>query len=332
MNLTKQEVLDLLKAENEELNALYKQADLIRQINMGDEVFLRGILEISNHCKKSCNYCGIRSKSKDITRYRIPKDEILKSCKDLKKTSMTTIVIQAGEDPALSKEYIGDLIQNIKAETNLAITLSLGEQNEETIQHWKKCGMDRYLIRYESSNPLLFKEAHPDDDLTTKLKFIETLQNNNVQTGSGFLIGIPGQTLEDLAKEIIFCTKLNLDMIGIGPFIPHPNTPFANKQNSFEKEIFFKVISIIRILNPNAHIPSTTAFDAIQSNGRMLLLQRGANVFMPNITPQKFKKMYQLYPNKSCVDECEDDCDKHIKRRILSIGRQIGKGPGHSIK
>jgi len=330
--LTEIEVLTLLEAETEDLSALYKKADMVRKENMGDNVYLRGIIEISNYCKKSCNYCGIRSKIKDINRYRMPTAEILQACKDLEKNGMTTVVIQAGEDDKLSKEYIGGLLQQIKKETKLAITLSLGEQNEETLLHWKKLGMDRYLIRYESSDPLLFKKAHPDDDLTIRLECIKTMQKLGIQTGSGFLIGIPGQTLEGLAKEIIFCTKLDLDMIGIGPFIPHPDTPFGNIANPFEKEIFFKVIAILRLLNPKAHIPSTTAFDAIQPNGRNLLLQRGANVFMPNATPQKYRKMYQLYPNKPCVDESGDDCAKCVQGRIISIGRKIGTDQGHSIK
>ncbi len=332
VKLTASEVLYLLQLEKNELEKLYKQADQVRKENMGDEVFLRGILEVSNYCKKSCNYCGIRSKTKNITRYRMPKEEIIQSCKDLEKNGMTTVVIQAGEDAKLSKEYIGELLQEIKKETKLAITLSLGEQNKDTLIHWKKSGMDRYLIRYESSDADLFKKAHPDDDLATRLQCIETLQEIGIQTGSGFLIGIPGQTLEGLAKEIKFCSSLQLEMIGIGPFIPHPDTPFGASENPFDKEIFFKVISIMRLLNPKAHIPSTTAFDAIQPNGRNLLLQRGANVFMPNATPQKYRKFYQLYPNKPCVDESGEDCANCVKGRIISIGRKIGIGPGHSIK
>lgn len=331
VKLTTAEVVYLLNLEKDELSDLYKKADQIRKDNMGDEVFLRGILEVSNYCKKSCNYCGIRSKTKDITRYRMPKEEILQACKDMEKNGMTTVVIQAGEDSFLSKDYIGEILKEIKKDTHLAITLSLGDQTKETLIHWKDCGMDRYLIRYESSDPTLFEKAHPDDDLTTRLAFIKTLQELGIQAGSGFLIGIPGQTLEGLAKEILFCTSLKLDMIGIGPFIPHPDTPFGETTNPFEKEVFFKVISIIRILNPKAHIPSTTAFDAIQPNGRNLLLQRGANVFMPNATPQKYRKFYQLYPNKPCVDESGEDCAKCVKGRIISIGRKIGTGKGHSI-
>ncbi len=331
MNLTEKEVLSLLKAEGKELAALYKQADQVRQENVGDEVYLRGILEVSNYCKKSCNYCGIRSKIKNITRYRMDTTEIIQACKDMERNKMTTVVIQGGEDAKLSKEYIGELIRKIKKETKLAITLSLGDQPKDTLIHWKNCGADRYLIRYESSDPDLFAKAHPDDDLTTRLTFIKTLQEIGIQAGSGFLIGIPGQTIEGLAKEILFCSSLNLDMIGIGPFIPHPDTPFGIESNPFDKEVFFKVISIMRLLNPKAHIPSTTAFDAIQPNGRNLLLQRGANVFMPNATPQKYRKFYQLYPNKPCIDESGDDCAKCVQGRIVSIGRKIGTDQGHSL-
>jgi len=330
--LATEEIVYLLNLEGEELQELYIKADKVRDQYMGNKIFLRGILEISNYCKKNCNYCGIRGKASNVTRYRIPTDEIMEACHQLIENGMTTVVLQAGEDPKLTKEYIGELVSKIKRETDLAVTLSLGEFSKETYAYWKDTGMDRYLLRYETSDPILFKNCHPDDDFDTRIQCLKDLRDNGTQVGSGMLIGIPNQTIEGLANELLFCTNLDLDMIGIGPFIPSPNTPFQNECNPFDKEVFFKVISIMRLLNHKAHIPSTTAFDAIQPNGRNLLLKRGANVFMPNATPQKYRKDYQLYPNKPCVDEGANDCANCVKNRILAIGREIGTGPGHSIK
>lgn len=310
---------------------LYKKADQIRKKFVGDEIYLRGILEISNICRKNCNYCGIRGHNTQLQRYRMPEAEILQSCQQMEKQGITTVVLQAGEDPFLSKEKVGKLINKIRSNTNLAITLSFGEADSATYKFWRDCGMDRYLLRFETSDQELFKFCHPDDNFDERLDCIKNLQKLGIQTGSGFLIGIPQQTQEQLAQDIIFCSNLKLDMIGVGPFIPNQNTPFSNTKNPFTPQIFYKVVSLLRLLNKHAHLPSTTAFDAIEKNGRQLLLQRGANVFMPNITPQKYRKFYQLYPGKPCVDENNEQCVDCSRKRITSLGRIIGTGPGHSL-
>jgi len=178
----------------------------------------------------------------------------------------------------------------------------------------------------------LFSECHPDDDFDTRIACLKNLKDIGVQVGSGLLIGVPKETYEQLAQDLLFCTQLELDMIGVGPFIPHGSTPFSDASNPFDAEVYFKVIAILRLLNPCAHIPSTTAFDAIDPNGRNLLLQRGANVFMPNATPKKYRSEYLLYPGKPCVDESADDCASCVRLRIKSVGRTIGVGPGHSIR
>lgn len=328
--LVLQDVIHLLKTSD--TTTLYAAADKIRKRYMGDAIYLRGIIEFSNHCKKNCYYCGIQRTNTDVTRYRIPDEEIIETCKHIEKRGQTTVVLQSGEDAFYTKEKLGTLIAAIRKETNLAITISVGERDEETYRYWKEMGMDRYLLRFETSDKELFAQCHPDDNLKIRLACLTTLQRIGVQTGSGILIGLPNETYEQLANDILFCTNLTLDMIGVGPFIPHERTPFANTHNPFDKEVYFKVIAILRLLNPDAHIPSTTAFDAIDPNGRNLLLQRGANVFMPNATPKKYRKDYLLYPGKPCVDESADDCSQCVAARILSIGRKIGEGPGHSIK
>jgi biotin synthase len=335
--LSEAEVVRLLNTQDIEIKELYEKADEVRAQYMGNDIFLRGIIEFSNYCKKDCNYCGIRRGvaqhvPTSLHRYRMNDNEIIATCKNMMTTGQTTVVLQSGEDPYYTKERFGALLRKIKTETKLAITVSVGERDRETYAYWKKMGMDRYLLRFETSDVALFKTCHPDDDLAPRLECLRTLQHLGVQTGSGFLIGLPNETIDQLARDILFCTELQLDMIGVGPFIPHPDTPFGKTQNSFDKEVYFKVVAILRLLNKDAHIPSTTAFDAIDPDGRNLLLQRGANVFMPNATPKQYRKDYQLYPGKPCVDESADDCSACVKMRVFNIGRTIGKGPGHSIR
>jgi len=330
--LTPQEIVALLKSEGEDLKALYTTADELRAHYMGNDIFLRGIIEFSNYCAKDCNYCGIQRSNSAAHRYRIEDDEILETCHKMKTSGQTTVVLQSGEDFQYTKERIGALLERIKSETDLAITLSVGERDEETYQYWKDKGMDRFLLRFETSNRELFALCHPDDDFDTRIGCLMTLKKIGVQTGSGLLIGIPNETYDDLARDLLYCTGLNLDMIGVGPFIPHEATPFGKDVNPFPSEVYFKAIAILRLLNKDAHIPSTTAFDAIDQNGRNLLLQRGANVFMPNATPQKYRKDYQLYPGKPCVDESGEECAECVVLRVTALGRSIGKGPGHSIR
>ena len=289
-------------------------------------------MEFSNFCVKNCYYCGIYSSNKKVKRYRIPDEEILDVCRDMEKSGQTTVVLQSGEDPFYTKERMGELIEAIKSETSLAVTLSVGERDRETYGYWKDKGMDRYLLRFETSNETLFKACHPDADLARRLTCLKDLKELGVQTGSGFLIGLPDETIRQLARDILFCSELELDMIGVGPFIPHGDTRFNSLPNAFGKDVFFKTVAILRLLNKKAHIPATTAFDAIDPEGRNLLLSRGCNVFMPNSTPKKYREHYLLYPGKPCVDESAEDCSACVLGRISALGRKIGKGPGHSIR
>jgi biotin synthase len=330
--LDAKEVEFLLVSEGGETLALYDKADSIRREYMGDDVYLRGIVEFSNFCVKNCYYCGICSSNRKVKRYRIPDEEILDVCRDMEKRGQTTVVLQSGEDPSYTKEKMGELIEAIKSETSLAVTLSVGERDRETYGYWKDRGMDRYLLRFETSNETLFKACHPDADLVRRLMCLKDLKELGVQTGSGFLIGLPDETIAELAGDILFCSALELDMIGAGPFIPHGDTKFNSLPNTFDKEVFFKTVAILRLLNKTAHIPATTAFDAIDPEGRNLLLARGCNVFMPNSTPKKYREHYLLYPGKPCVDESAEDCSACVLGRISALGRKLGKGPGHSIR
>lgn len=315
---------------------LFARADAVRKDNMGDEVFLRGIVEFSNVCANDCLYCGIRKSNHGVHRYRIEEDEILEVARRMEGWQQTTIVLQSGEVAAEKEDArIERLIARIKAETRLAVTMSAGNRPRGTYARWRAAGMDRYLLRFETSNPDLFAYLHPDCDLNERIQCLRDLRSLGVQVGSGFMIGVPGETLDTLADNILLCRDLDLDMIGIGPFIAHPDTPLAGLANAYadDTDMFFAAVAALRIVNPRAHIPATTAFDAIFPHaGRDLVLQRGANVFMPNATPGRFRKNYLLYPDKPCVDEDDHQCSGCAAARIWSIGRMIGEGPGHSIK
>jgi biotin synthase len=333
--LTREEILYLVtNLKNLEIREwIYKTADSVRKKYMTDTVFLRGIIEFSNICSKSCLYCGINSRIKNVERYRMEKEEILETCFQIKKNGQTTVVLQSGEDPYYTKEKMGEIIKAIKEQTELAVTLSVGERDEETFLYWKNCGMDRYLLRFETSNREIFKKLHPDGDFDNRINCLKVLKKIGVQTGSGFMIGLPGADDNDLVNDINQCRELDLDMIGVGPFIAHPETELKEEFIKHEIDYITGVIAILRLTNPDSHIPATTAFDAVlEYQGRQLALKRGANIFMPNSTPQKYRKSYQLYPGKPCVDESGDDCASCVVGRITSIGRTIGKGPGHSMK
>lgn len=334
VDLDKDQIIALLQTPAEECGALYSRADRVRQEYTGDAVFLRGIIEFSNKCAMNCLYCGIRAGNGSVPRYTMDEDEILETARGIRESKATTVVLQSGESPAFGDERFGKLIRTIKNETGLAITVSVGERSKEVYSFWKECGMDRYLLRFECSDPVRYAELHPDSTLEGRLRALRDLRDLGVQVGSGFLVGIPGEDVELLADNILLCKELELDMIGIGPFLAHPDTPLKGSRNSWSEqpEMLFKAVSVLRLANPAAHIPATTVFDSIfPGEGRNLVLQRGANVFMPNSTPMKYREKYLLYPDKPCVDETPGQCAACVLFRIESLGRQIGEGPGHAL-
>jgi biotin synthase len=329
----KDEISELLGClKNDDKFEVYNLADKIRKLYMGDQIHIRSIIEFSNFCVRKCSYCGINILNSNTQRYRLSADEIIEVSREIKKRGHSTVVLQSGEDPFYDVSAMTEILRRIKKETGLAVTVSVGEKSRETFEEWKDAGMDRYLMRFETSNKELYKKIHSDSDLETRLSNIRLLKSIGVQTGSGFLIGLAGQTKQDLVNDIHLCRSLDLDMIGCGPFIPHPETPLGNEDNYLDIDYLTGVISVLRIVNFDAHIPATTAFDAIDPlNGRNLCLKRGANVFMPNGTPQKYRARYQLYPGKPCINESGSDCAGCVALRVNAIGRSFGKGPGHSI-
>ncbi len=324
------DLMTLLQAQGAECDLIYTAADRVRQDVMGEEVFLRGIIEFSNICKNRCGYCGINVNNREVRRYRMSDDEILETAHNAIRWGCGTVVLQSGVDPSFSVEQMGAIVRRIKEECGLAVTLSVGVLPRAHLERLKKDGCDRYLLRFETSDRATFARIHPDESFEQRIQCLQDLRELGYQVGSGFMIGLPDATLEMIAADIIFTTRLKLDMIGCGPFLAHPDTPMADKPLLADLSVYYKTIALLRLLNPRAHIPATTAFDALEANGRNSTLTRGANVFMPNLTPGKYRILYQLYPNKPCVDEDGAACALCVRGRLASLNRPLGKGPGDS--
>ena len=333
---TRADLLPLLRATGADLAALYARADAVRRERCGDAVPIRAIIEFSNVCANDCLYCGIRASNPTPRRYRMTPDEIVAAARQVAAAGAAgTVVLQGGETPGPGDDELAGVLRRIKAEApGLAITLSVGNRPRAVYARWQAAGMDRYLLRFETSDPELFARLHPDCTLAERLDCLRDLKSLGVQTGGGFMIGLPGETIEILADNILLCREFDFDMIGIGPYIANPETPLGDRPNVYagDPDMYFRAIAVLRLANPDAHIPATTAFDALFPDGRNLALQRGANVFMPNATPGPLRKNYQLYPGKPCIDEDAADCALCVQARLRALGRPAAKGPGHSLK
>ena len=342
--MQRSEILKWLR-ENDpaQLADLWLQADQTRQKNVGEAVHLRGLVEVSNHCVRLCSYCGLRAGNRSLVRYRMTNDEIMGCVHQAVRFGYGTVVLQAGEDPELTRDRIVGLVERIKAETALAVTLSLGERDEDELVAWRRAGADRYLLRFETSNPELFERIHPSrpGHKSDRPAILATLRGLGYEVGSGVMIGIPGQSFEDLANDIELFAKLDLDMIGVGPFLRHPNTPLGDRaawpeapdgqQVPATEEMTYKVVALARLVCPRANIPATTALATLNTrSGREQGLTRGANVVMPNLTPPEYRALYEIYPDKACVAETGEACHSCLSGRIRSIGRQPGQGRGDS--
>ncbi|MBN2424049.1 MAG: [FeFe] hydrogenase H-cluster radical SAM maturase HydE [Calditrichaceae bacterium] len=341
--LSKTEIITWLKEDDpEKLNELWQHANSMRREHVGDEVHLRGIIEISNFCCRKCAYCGISVLNHDLQRYRMDLEEIVACAGEIENYGFGTVVLQSGEDFFLTKEWIAELITKIKTITNLAVTLSFGERIGDELVAWKEAGADRYLLKIETGNPDLYRKIHPrqNSPWENRIDLIRFLAAAGYETGSGIMVGIPGQTFEDLADDLLLLQELNIDMLGIGPFIPHPGTKLGqeyrhlrnDKNQAPNSEIMvYKVNALIRILCPDINIPTTTALATInKTSGRELSLSRGANVIMPNMTPVNYRKLYEIYPGRICLEEFGEEAVEAIRGRIFSSGRKISTGQGPS--
>jgi len=338
MVFTRQKVIRLLSLTDfEEQQALFKRAYSAKVDLLGKKVHLRGLIEISNQCRKNCLYCGIRSGNATVLRYSMTDEEILKVVDFARSKGLTGVVLQAGErNDAAFIFRITALISKIKqiTEPDFRITLSLGEQLAETYHRWFDAGVQRYLLRIETSDKTLYQKIHPNDDLhsfETRLNCLESIQQAGFQTGTGVMIGLPGQTMENLADDLFFIQQKGIDMVGMGPYIEHEDTPlyeFRNllktKQERFD--LALKMVATLRLLMPDINIAAATALQAIDRAGREKALSIGANILMPNLTPTNYRKEYQLYEDKPCIDEDAELCKNCLEARIEISGCEIGYG------
>lgn len=322
---TKKEIVDILKDDRQN-EWLFSLADKVRRENVGDEVHLRGLIEFSNICHCFCKYCGLRCENKELDRYRILPDDIVKYAQKAVEMGYKTIVLQSGEDAFYTRKILCDIIKRIK-EFDVVLTLSIGERSFDDYKAFRDCGAGRYLIRIETTDKNLYKKMHPNMSFDNRVRCLKDLRKLGFEVGTGCLVGLPEQTVESLADDVLFFKEINADMVGIGPFIAHPHTPLKDTANG-NFTLALKVMALTRILLKNINIPATTAMETLNPNGRIIALQSGANVVMPNVTTTEYRAKYEIYPNKICINENPSQCFHCISGKIKSIGRTVSTGYG----
>ena len=312
---------------------LRKRADEVCRKYYGKKVFLRGLIEISSYCKNDCLYCGIRRSNKDAERYRLDREKIMLCAESGYELGFRTFVMQGGEDSYFTDDMMCGIISELRKKyPDCAITLSLGERSFESYKHMKDAGADRYLLRHEAANEDLYKKLHPSElSLQNRKDCLFQLKELGYQVGAGFMVGAPFQTTDDLIADLRFLQELQPQMIGIGPFVPHHCTPFADEKGG-TLELTLRLLGILRLLFPKVLLPATTALGTIAPNGRELGLQTGCNVVMPNLSPVDVRKKYELYDNKICTGEEAAECRMCLQRRIESAGYEVAAERGDCIK
>lgn len=319
------ELVQLLSTiTDEETEYLQKSAQAVSQSIFGNKIYIRGLIEFSSVCKNDCFYCGLRRSNKNAVRYRLSKQEILECCKIGYELGFRTFVLQGGEDGYFNDDVMCDIVSAIKSDyPDCAVTLSLGERSIESYERLYNAGADRYLLRHETANAEHYSKLHPKGmTLENRVKCLESLKEIGFQTGAGFMVGSPYQTFETLAEDLIFIDRLQPQMCGIGPFIHHRDTPFADKPDGSVK-LCLVLLSIIRLMKPNILLPATTALGTADSNGRERGIIHGANVVMPNLSPIKHRKDYSLYDNKICTGDEAAESIKSLSERLKAIGYEI---------
>ncbi len=336
-NLTRNDIILLLQTNSEERNKLDAKAAEVKEQYVGRKVYFRGLIEMSNICSKNCYYCGIRAANFNAHRYNLSDDEVLDAARFAWENKYASLAIQTGE--VANKEFtdrVANLLRKIHHATNgeLGITLSMGEQSEETYRKWFDSGAMRYLLRVESSNRELYAKLHPNNkahDFNKRVECLHALRRVGYQVGTGVMIGLPFQTIENLADDLLWIKEMDIDMVGMGPYVEHPDTPLYKYKDvllPLEERFNFalKMIAILRVLMKDINIAAPTALQAIDKLGREKGIKVGAMVVMPNITPGLYRNDYKLYDNKPCVDDAADDCKNCLEARIQLTGDTIGYG------
>jgi len=328
--LNKEEFVALLSNLTEQDKELLREkARQTALKHFGDKIYTRGLIEFTNYCKNDCFYCGIRRSNRNVERYRLTKEEILSCCQEGHELGFRTFVLQGGEDGTYSDEDMVDIIRSIKKDfPDCAITLSIGEKSYESYLKYYQAGADRYLLRHETANEEHYRKLHPENlSLQNRKQCLQNLKEIGYQVGAGFMVGSPYQTMENLAEDLLFLKELDPEMVGIGPFLPHHETPFADQPKG-SMELTLVLISVLRLMLPAANIPATTALGTIHPNGREFGIQAGANVLMPNLSPTIVRKKYQLYDNKICTGDEAAECRMCLTRRMKKIGYELAVDRG----
>jgi len=326
-DLNRREIIQLLSLPAKYSPELFAAADKVRKEQVGDEIFLRGIIEFSNHCERNCLYCGLRKGNASLSRYRMSENEIIATAEQIKKTGVPTVVLQSGEDSFYSQDIICRLIERIQKETDLIITLSIGECALNDYKAFQQAGANRYLLKHETSSLELYRYLRPGCEWENRLQCLRRLKELGFETGTGNMVGLPGQTPEILADDLLVMKYLDADMLGIGPFIAHPDTPLAGIDND-DIELTLRVLALARLITRNTNIPATTALATLHPQGRLLALQAGANVVMPDFTPEIYKTRYDIYPGRTDVGPAVEIISR-LEKDFQSIGRTINYSIGH---
>lgn len=330
MLLSKAEIVKYL-SDDDGHDSLCRQADIVRHNFVGDEVHLRGLIEFSNICRNNCLYCGIRKGNANVCRYHMTSEELIETARKAAEMGFKTVVLQSGEDMYYTKERLCHIIAAIK-KFNVAITLSIGERSYAEYKAFREAGADRYLMRIETTDKELYHRLNPKMSWQHRYECLLAIKELGYELGSGIMVGLPGQSMESIAEDLLFLQNLGVDMAGIGPFIPHQHTPLA-KEKGGTLALGLRTMAVMRLLLPDINIPATTALESLHRNGRILALQAGANVVMPNVTEGEYRRLYELYPGKIGVNETPMKCRSCIALKIKAIGRTIGTGfGGHSLK
>ena len=332
IDLAELEIL-LGQASEEDVSFLYRQAREVADSIYGKRVFKRGLIEFTNYCKNDCYYCGIRRSNANAERYRIEKEAILDCCTKGYELGYRTFVLQGGEDGYFTDERICGIVSSIrKSYPDCAITLSIGEKSKESYQKYFEAGVERYLLRHETANEEHYGKLHPSElKLSNRKQCLYDLKEIGYQVGCGFMVGSPYQTMETLYEDLMFIKELEPHMVGIGPFIPQQDTPFA-KDTAGTLEMTLRLLAIIRLIHPHVLLPATTALGTIHERGRELGILAGANVVMPNLSPSDVREKYKLYDNKACTGDEAAEGDANLCLRMAQIGYELVSDRGDYIK
>lgn len=312
------EIAELLALSD--FSPYYAWADKVNLEEHGEIIDIRAIIEFSNVCKRTCAYCGLNRKNKKIKRYRMTESEIIETAIAAAEAGYRTLVMQSGEeDTFYTAEKLGEVIRQIKAKTKMAITVSCGEQSYEYYRHIRECGADRYLLKHETAEESIYQSLHSDNSLANRIRCLKEIKSLGFETGSGFMIGLPNQTLETIARDILLLKEIGCDMAGIGPFIPHPDTELKDRPAG-SVELTKRAVAITRILLPKSNLPATTSLGVLDESQKRSIFSCGANVIMRKVTPQRYEECYTIYPNQIQVRDIQEE-RKQLEEMIRAMGK-----------